>query len=264
MAVVRDGAARRNIAILRDAIGARPMADAILAQGHAPVFVPPMVFATLAEGQTALRAALRGASNYDALCVGSKHVATLLAELLSEVGQPWDGPVAVVGAKTEAALDRRWLAGPVWRGAEARAEGLVSCLRARLTPPARVLFPRARGGRTHLMEALAPTDIEVHAIEVYELRARALSDSEWTALRGADAIVFLSAEGLRCLLDGGGATARAVLASCPCVFALGPVGADKARGWGVRVDEVAPRPDLEVAGRTVAEVVSRLAGAGRI
>lgn len=125
---------------------------------------------------------------FDAVVASSAKAIDLLSPSSRDAILPL--PLFVVGARTARAAEARDL--EVETSAK-DAAALAEFLRARLTPPCRILYLAGRDRRSDLESALAASGHRVTAIEVYVAEARlAWTQGEASALAASDAALHYS------------------------------------------------------------------------
>jgi uroporphyrinogen-III synthase len=153
--------------------------------------------------------------------------------------------IAAVGKETQKALGTRGY--PVALvPTDQRQEGLVAAFQ-KLLPGARVLFPRAAGGREHFIEALVARGISVDLVIAYETVAL----SPLPQLPEFDVATFASPSALEAFVAGLG---RQPLVGHPIV-AIGPTTAAAAARLGLEV-VVAPSPQIDAVIAAIAACAS--------
>ncbi len=242
----------RVVAVTRPAAQARPLADALAAAGAHVALVPLLEITDPDDGGAALAEAGRRLGRADWVAFTSANAVERLFAHLHDARDLAGVRLAVVGRATADALAGRGLVADLVAEPESAA-GLVAALGPAPAGGARVLWPRAAGGRDELATGLRAGGWEVDEVVAYRTVPTGVPDgAARRALFGADAVVLASPSAAAAL-----AALRRADEPLPPVVAVGPVTAEAARSrLGAEPAEAASPalPDV------VAAVAARLAG----
>jgi uroporphyrinogen III methyltransferase / synthase len=181
-------------------------------------------------------------SRYDLVCLTSPNGVRLLFERMGDQGTDAralaGARLAAIGPGTARALSERGLIADVVPERFV-AEGLVEALAD--LPVSRALVARASEARDVLPDALRARGAEVDVVALYETVAETLSETELSALAGADYVTFTSSSTVRFLLEAiaGRQRLRARLVS------IGPVTSETLREHGFEPGLEAVRHDID-------------------
>jgi uroporphyrinogen III methyltransferase/synthase len=230
----------QRVLLTRPADSAAPWYAALTAAGARVVAYPTTTIAP-PPSWAPLDAALGRLADYDWLVFTSATAVRFVDERwpravdVKTLARP---QIAAVGKETQKALGTRGY--PVARvPVDQRQEGLVAAFQD-LAPGARVLFPRAAGGREFFIEALAARGISVDLVSAYETVAL----SPLPPLPDFDVAIFASPSALEAFVAGLGTEP---LVGHPIV-AIGPTTAAAAARLGLEVVLAAsPQIDAVIA-----------------
>ena len=198
-------------------------------------------------GGEAAEAVRRGAATlarggYDGLIVTSANAVRLLAPFLREAAVSALGAVFAVGPKTAAAIAALSPAMPatVHVARTSAAEGVVELLGEAVPhlTGRRFFFPRARGGRPAIVDALRAAGAEVDAPELYETVT--CDGPPLTEVGGIDWLTFTSPSAVRGFAARNPGSMPAARVAC-----IGPTTADAARAHGMGVHVVPAEQTIE-------------------
>lgn len=209
--------------------------------GAVPIALPTIRIVAPADAYAGLDAALRQLATFDWIVFtsvnGVVHVWQRLAALGLDPQAVARVRLAAIGPATAEALRERGM-GVVVVPERYVAEALLEAIPA----PAgqRFLLPRAAGARDALhigLCAAGATVVEVHAYDTVaaEFSAEALALLD----HGVDVLTFTSSSTVRNFVAQVGAERAQALATQAVVVAIGPITADTAHEFGLRVDAVA-------------------------
>lgn len=239
----------RRVVVTRARDQASALAALLRDAGAIPVELPTI---RIVKGPDvpAIEEAVRVAASHHAVVFTSANAVDAFFETAGRLGRDarvvGSAIVVAIGAKTTEALLQHGLRPdlvPTVANARAAAEALLP----RLSPGAKVLFPRSRIGREELPRTLRDAGVEVTEVVAYDTvpptpddAARIVAELE----RGVEAILFTSsstAENLAAVLGEGIATklGGTILGS------IGPTTSATIRKLGLTVDFEAPEPRIE-------------------
>ena len=196
-------------------------------------------------------------ARYDLVALTSPNGVRLLFERIENAGHDARAlagtMVAAIGPGTAAELRRRGVIADVVPDRFV-AEGLVEALRE--VTIERALIARAAEARDVLPQALRERGVEVDVLELYETVAEELSESQLSAVAGADYLTFTSSSTVRFFLSAAGeGTARGVR-----IVSIGPVTSATLRESGLEPDVEASSHDIDgLVEALVRDVTSRRA-----
>ncbi len=261
----RRGLSGRRVLVTREREQGGDLVERLRARGAEPVHVPLLELRPTAD-PAPLDSALEELERYDWVVFTSANAVRSVAERLQALGRsPAElGSVAVgcVGPRTAQAARRLGVSVRAVPPEGFLPEDLANVM-GRCGPlrDARVLFPRARGGRDALPEALVRAGARVDVLEVYAMER---PEGAAAALRravegGLDAVTLMSPSAVRHLAELLGERALRDLAGRALVVCIGPTTAEALRERGVEPALVCKRPTAEAL---VEELEDRFGSAG--
>jgi hydroxymethylbilane synthase len=211
----------------------------LFARGAVPVFLP-MIRIEPAGDPALLEKALHGLARYRWVLFTSANAVELFARRAAELRVPFSGPrIAAVGPATADALSLQGLSvdcTPAEHTAAALAEA-VCVLDGDGIVGARILLPRAEGGREEAAVLLRARGALVDDLIVYRTAQSEISDGDVARLApGIDAILFTSGSTARAWCDHARSRAPLAEAARAAVIAcIGPSTRETARELGLPV-----------------------------
>jgi uroporphyrinogen III methyltransferase/synthase len=166
--------------------------------------------------------------------------------------------IAAVGSKTAECLREKGILADVIPS-ESRQEGLLEALEKELESGEKILFPRSALARRTLADGLRAGGFDVTEVDAYETQPVADQAQEVADLlaRGKiHMITFTSSSTVRNFLAAMPDEHLPQLLQNVTIAAIGPITANTAREYGLRVDLVAEEPTIE-------SLVTALAKSGR-
>jgi uroporphyrinogen-III synthase len=244
----------RRIVVTRAEAEGGTLGRALRSLGARPVHCP-VLQVTGPEDEAELRQALERLPEMDWLVLTSPRAVEALDGQGVFVDEAPEGlQIAVVGARTEEALEERgWRAHVVPR--PAGAIPLLLALQARdVGRGARILFPASEKARTVLPDGLRDRGARVYQVVAYRPAPAALSPQARAAMGGADAVTFTSPSAVNALVESLGDEELAALRELPAGV-QGPTTGRAAReaGW-TRLVEAEPRTFQGLAAALAREI----------
>jgi hydroxymethylbilane synthase len=209
------------------------------ARGAVPVFLP-MIRIEPSGDRALLDEALRGLSTFRWILFTSANAVELFAARAAELGVAVTGPrIAAVGPATVDALSQLGLSvacAPAEHTAAALAHAVYS-LEPGGVRGARILLPRAEGGREDAAAFLRAQGARVHDIVVYRTcNAEVTSDDMARLAPGVDAILFTSGSTVRAWCEHArGFTLLSEAARGAAIACIGPSTRETATAQGLAV-----------------------------
>jgi uroporphyrinogen III methyltransferase/synthase len=178
---------------------------------------------------------------YEWVVFTSANAVNALLERIPDLRRLGRTQIAAVGAATASTLAGRGLVADLLPSPDRQqAEGLLHVFPPPSKPGAKVLFPRAAGGRETIVAGLTSEGWDVDLVEAYRtVRVRA-TESHARAVAGANAVCFASSSAVSGFVE-----ALGLAAVPPLVVCIGPVTAKTAAEAGLRVDAVATEHTVE-------------------
>ncbi len=242
--------ARRRVLITRTRSQASTLADALRAEGAVPVVLPAIEIqlrADAASVRDSVERLRRG--DYAWTVFTSANAVEIYLDLLREHDADArvfaGGRICAIGEATARALADRGLRADLVP-TEAVGEGVVEALGREVVAGARVLLPRAEGGREVLPEGLRAAGATVDELTLYLSAPPAEPPREALALvreGGIDVVTFTSSSTVRnlaTLLGGDLSPLRDAVVAC-----IGPSTAEAATEAGLPPDVVAEEHSVE-------------------
>jgi uroporphyrinogen III methyltransferase/synthase len=236
----------RRVVVTRAREQASEAVDLLREMGAEVVELPMIGFAEPADGGAALRHAAARLATFDWVVLTSANTVERLFAELRDARAFATARVAVVGAKTAAALARHGVVADLVPD-HFVAEGLLDAFP---TGSGTVLLPRAEVARDVLPDGLRSKGWRVEVVDAYRTVPTRPSASALELAGGADAVMFTSSSTVQHFV----AVADRVP---PVVACIGPVTARAAEAAGLHVDVVA---DESTIGSLVAALARRLEG----
>jgi uroporphyrinogen III methyltransferase/synthase len=211
--------------------------------GAVPVEVPTIRIEPPNDGGSALdrAAGVLADGSYEWVVFTSANAVTALLERVADLRRLGRTLIAAVGAATASTLAARGLLADLLPSADRQqAEGLLDVFPPPSRPGAKVLFPRAAGGRETMVAGLTSRGWEVDLVEAYRTVKVRATESQARAVAGADAVCFASSSAVTGFVEALGLSAVP-----PLVVCIGPLTAKTATDAGLTVGAVATEHTVE-------------------
>lgn len=230
----------RRIVITRPRMQAAGFAALLEDQG-AEVVPFPAIQTVPAPTIVQVDDAVRRAGDFDWIVFTSANGVRIFLERLREIGadvRVWHrARLAAIGPQTAAELERHGLHVDLVPD-EYRAEGVVAAMARIGIGGKRILLPRAAGARATLPAELETLGATVEEIVTYESVPPRQGIDDLRRLLAAgdiDAVTFTSSSTVHSFAAACGADVAGLVGKA-AVACIGPITADTARGYGLRVD----------------------------